>query len=604
MKIKKHSIGSNLLYLFRDMARVHPVLMVFMVLQAVCSLVTPILGIYLPKAAIDLARAEASPREIFRKVGGLGLLMAHMMALSAMAEQGKNRPQNNMRTYYHKKCFLKSLYCEYGRIESVEGQRSYERARAGLFWGDQSMTTVMSRAAVELFVNVLGFAIYSGILSTLNFTVILLLVALSLVNFFSVKHAHTFEHRKQDEKAGLTNKLNYIQWTADDIRFGKDIRMYGMAPWFIQFRDILLDTFSALQTRIKNRYFLAGAVNAVTLLIRDGIAYTYLIWCITEGRITTGDFVLYFGAVTGFSDFVGNIVNGMNDLHKASLQMDDLRAFLEEETEAEEGTGQIPRDAKITIDFEHVTFSYEKKEEPVLKDFCLHIEGGEKLALVGVNGAGKTTLVKLLCGFMKPDEGRILINGTDTRQFRREELLKLFSTVFQDIYIAPFTVAENVSMKVEAETDMDRVADCLQKAGLYGKIMEYPKGIHSSMIKETEAEEAVSLSGGQQQKLLMARALYKDAPVLILDEPTSALDPVAESETYENFHAFSKDKTAIYISHRLASTRFCDRIVLLEYGRAREVGSHDRLMEQNGEYARMYRVQSQYYQEGRGEEGE
>lgn len=214
-------------------------------------------------------------------------------------------------------------------------------------------------------------------------------------------------------------------------------------------------------------------------------------------------------------------------------------------------------------------------------------------------------MVKLLCGFYRPDEGRILIDGRDIREFGREELFALFSTVFQDIYIAPFTVAENVSMQPERDTDMERVIRCLKEVGLYEKICEYPEGIHAYMQKAVH--DGIVLSGGQQQKLLMARALYKDAPVLILDEPTAALDPVAESETYEDFHRFSGGKypfgkTAVYISHRLASTRFCDRIVLLEDGRIKEGGTHDELMKKGGAYARMFEIQSQYYKKDSMEE--
>lgn len=337
------------------------------------------------------------------------------------------------------------------------------------------------------------------------------------------------------------------------------------------------------------------------------------------------------------------MVNNLNDLHRSNLMMNDMRAF-PDSAALEERQGEQRKQGKekdVSIDFEHVTFSYpvppgDEKAEPVLKDFNLPIRGGEKVALVGANGAGKTTVVKLLCGFYQPDEGRILINGRDLRDFSGQERYALFSTVFQDIYIPPFTVAENVSMKPEADTDMERVIWCLQQAGLYDKICKFPEGIHSYMLKAVH--DGIMLSGGEQQKLLMARALYKDAPVLVLDEPTAALDPIAESETYESFHRLtsrqpsagyvrtaggtsgrnnspgdqesgagqqspSGKKTAIYISHRLASTRFCDRIVLLEDGRVKEEGSHQELMEKNGAYARMYEIQSRYYRRG-AQEGE
>lgn len=611
-----YSVADNVLFLWKGIWENYPLLLVMMGMQCVFSVISPVLGIYLPRVAVELASERAELSKIMVRLGGMGALLALSMALSSMADMGKYMMLNSTRRKYRKQLFMDSLYCGYEQIESAEGQRKYARARETLDWGDFSGNVVMCNGVIKLAVNLAGFVIYSGIISTLDFRVILLLVGLSLLNLLAVRHANAYEFRNKDELAGLSNKLNYITWTANDVQYGKDIRLYGMGQWFPRIQEQVLSSYMALSSKIKNRYFGAGAVNGATLFLRDGIAYAFLIGSVVSGKITVGDFVLYFGAVTGFSTFVGNIVDSVNLLHKSNLQMNDMRAFLDAAKKAEEGEAtessygsHVAGEKKgmestgLSIDFENVTFSYGKtslQEEikPVLKNFNLHIKGGEKIALVGVNGVGKTTVVKLLCGFCQPDEGRILIGGRDVREFHREELFELFSTVFQDIYISPFTVAENVSMKAEEDTDMERVAECLEKAGLYEKICEYPEGIHSYMLKAVH--DGIVLSGGQQQKLLMARALYKDAPILILDEPTAALDPVAESETYENFQHFSGGefpfgKTAIYISHRLASTRFCDRIVLLEDGGVREEGTHEELMKKGGAYAKMYEIQSQYY---------
>lgn len=589
----------NIVFLLKDIRRAEPLLFVFIVVQCVFSVLGPVFGIYFPKVAVELAGQKAGLSEIVMRLGGLGACMAIAMALSNMASQGKYIMLNNMRTYYYKKLFITSLHCDYALIESVEGQRKFTRAETAADAGDGSGIMVMCEALISTFVNVAGFLICSAIISRLNIIAIVLLTVLSLVNYFAVRYAQGYEYRQEDELAGIRNKLSYVEWTAKDVAVGKDIRLYGMKDWFLSLRDNILDEYAALRTKVENRYFMVGGVNAVTLLIRDGIAYAYLIWSVAKGAITAGDFVLYFGAVTGFSDFVGNIIKSVNDLHEANLHMNDIRTFLDIESEDEpKNPKRVPQGESIEIDFEHVTFSYDKQSEPVLKDFTLHIGREEKVALVGVNGAGKTTVVKLLCGFYRPDEGRILINGTDIVEYRRQDLLTLFSAVFQDIFIPPFTVAENVSMQLEQETDMEKVADCLKEAGLYEQICGYPDGIHSPMTKAVE--DGIVLSGGQQQKLLMARALYKEAMVLILDEPTAALDAVAESETYENFHQCSKHKSVVYISHRLASTRFCDKIVFLSGGRIAEQGTHGELLALGGEYAKMYEIQSQYYQEKKG----
>ena len=597
----KYSVINNIIFLLKDMSRAHPLLIVFILLQAVLSVASPLFGIYLPKITVDLVTASADTVKIIYTLGVFGLLMAASMALSSMSANGKYMMYNDMRTYYQKKLFLQSLSCDYIYVESGEGQTKYERAMSTLRAGDWSGTSKMTVTMINIFVDVVCFVIYSGIISTLNIFIILLLILLSAVNYFSVKNAQKYEYNHKDEEARFTKKLDYVEQTANDVKYGKDIRLYGMSRWLIQLRDILLEGYTALNRKIKNRYFMSGVVNAFTLFLRDGIAYAYLIWSVISGNISIGDFVLYFGAITGFSGFVSSIIGNINELNEANLQMNDLRAFLDN-TDAPEPDNpvDIPSSNNMSIEFSHVYFSYDKNAEPVLKDFSLSIKRGEKIALVGINGVGKTTIIKLLCGFYKPDSGEILIDGININNIRKRDLYKLFSAVFQDVYIPPFTVAENVSLKVEKETDMSLASECLKKVGLYDKINEYPDNIHTPMTKQVL--DGIVLSGGQQQKLLMARALYKNAPILILDEPTAALDPIAESETYRNFHELSKNKTAIYISHRLASTRFCDKIVLLGNGKALEIGTHDELLRKGGEYAKMFEIQSHYYKQSGGEQ--
>jgi|LSQX01.2.fsa_nt_gb ABC-type multidrug transport system fused ATPase/permease subunit len=255
----------------------------------------------------------------------------------------------------------------------------------------------------------------------------------------------------------------------------------------------------------------------------------------------------------------------------------------------------VPEDRPCAIEFCHVSFCYGESEGDVISDLNLKIKAGEKLAIVCVNGAGKTTLVKLLCGLYRPRLGEIKINSVNIGQMDRDTLYDLFSAVFQEPLMLPFSIAENVSLKLSEETDRAKVLGALNASGLGGYVEKLPKGIDSPMLKVME-EEGVVLSGGQQQMLLLARALYKDAPILLLDEPTVALDPIAESDMYEKYHALTSGKTAVYISHRLGSTRFCDKIVYLNEGNIAEEGSHEELMRRNGEYARVFEIQSHYYQ--------
>ena len=226
----------------------------------------------------------------------------------------------------------------------------------------------------------------------------------------------------------------------------------------------------------------------------------------------------------------------------------------------------------------------------------LTIHPGEKLAIVGLNGAGKTTMVMLLCGFYDPTEGRVLLNGQDIREFNRRAYYKLFSAVFQGFSILDTTIAECVAQTAQ-EIDLEKVQRCLAQAGLTETMAKFPQGVNTHFGREVYLD-GVQLSGGQTQRLMLARALYKDGPILVLDEPTAALDPIAENDIYQKYSDMTAGKTSVFISHRLASTRFCDRIVFIADGGIAEEGTHQALLAKGGAYARLFAVQSRYYQEG------
>lgn len=591
-----YNVLQNISFLLGQIRLGHPSLLVFLALELVFSVVSPVFGIYLPKIAVDLAQSQAGLEQILVSLGGFGLLTALCMGISSSVARGQYMLYNDMRAYFQLRLLYQSLSCDYRVIESEAGQTKYQRAWNSVYFGDFSGTSVMLVACRDIAVNILCFLLYSGILASFSPLLILLLTGLSLLSLLAMRRAQVYENSRRNDQAQVERKLRYVVNTGGSVPFGKDIRLYGMGSWFRSLRDRLIGQSSALIGKIQNRYFGAGAVNAAVLLVRDGLVYGLLIGAVTGGRIGVSDFVLYFGAVTSFSGFVTSVVNSFGQLNGANLQMNDLRAFFDQTDEPEPEHPAVLSDLHgSSIEFRDVSFSYEGGKR-VLDHFNLTIRPGEKIALVGVNGAGKTTLVKLLCGFYRPDSGEIRVGGVRLDRLRKQDRFRLFSAVFQDVFLPPFSVAETISLQPAGRTDRARVESCLKKVGLWERIASLPYGIDTPMTRETE-EQGVVLSGGQRQKLLMARALYRDAPVYILDEPTAALDPIAESETYEQFRTMADGKTVLYISHRLASTRFCDRIVLLENGRAAEEGTHDTLLRSGGRYAELYEMQSRYYRE-------
>jgi ABC-type multidrug transport system fused ATPase/permease subunit len=295
---------------------------------------------------------------------------------------------------------------------------------------------------------------------------------------------------------------------------------------------------------------------------------------------------------------VSSSIGQISELARASTQMSDFRSFIDYPDTANRGDGLAlpPLDAAPEIRLADVSYTYPGSGSPVLEDINVTIRAGERIAIVGANGAGKTTLVSLICGLLHPTTGRLTVSGLNISEFNRDEYFRMISAVFQDIHLLIGSIANNVSQQPDHKTDRDRVEDCLTKAGLRGKVDSLPGGAGTLLDSEVN-EDALDLSGGERQKLALARALYKDAPIIILDEPTAALDPIAENEMYQQYAELTGTKTSMYISHRLASTRFCDRILFIDGGRITEEGSHEFLMEQDGKYAEMFAVQAGYYQE-------
>ena len=344
---------------------------------------------------------------------------------------------------------------------------------------------------------------------------------------------------------------------------------------------------------------------SLMILLRDATAYAFLIWLVLQDHLTLGEFVFVFAAVGALAGWISGIISSASDLSKACVEIGDVQEMLAYPDRMNKGVG-IPLPSSDSpppsISFNGLSYTYPNAQTPALDGIDLHIASGERLAIVGANGAGKTTLVKLLCGLYSPSAGETMLNGRLISEYNRDEYYTLFSVVFQGIHFLPVSIAENVSQESIEQTDRARVRYCLEMAGLEEKIDTLPSR-EDTLLERSVNPDATELSGGEKQKLVMARALYKDAPVLVLDEPTAALDPLAENEVYRRYAELTEGKTSVFISHRLASTRFCDRIILLDGSKIAEQGTHDELMSLDGIYANMFKVQASYYQEG-GYEGE
>ena len=451
----------------------------------------------------------------------------------------------------------------------------------------------------NILANLLGFAVYLALLSSLSPLLILVVIATTAAGYFVSRKVNQFGYLHREEEAAYTAEMRYVKRTVTSRAFAKDIRIFGLKPWLMEVWQKSFQLYESFLRRREKHYFLTNLADFLLSLLRNGISYAYLLHLtLTEG-LSASTFLLYFTAASGFTQWITGILEQFTMLSKASLEISVVREFLEwPEGFQLTGGDPIPDAVNGTyeLQLEHVTYRYPGAAEDTIHDLSLTLHRGEKVALVGLNGAGKTTLVKLLCGFLDPTQGTVRLNGVDIRKLNRRAYYKLFSAVFQEFSLLEATVAENVAQQV-AGIDEEKVWQCLQNAGLSDAVRALPQGLKTHLGRSIY-DDGTELSGGQTQRLMLSRALYRDGAVLVLDEPTAALDPITESEIYLKYSEMTQGKTSLFISHRLASTRFCDRIILLKNGSIAEEGSHEALLQRGGSYAKLFSVQRRYYEEG------
>ncbi|MCI8789366.1 MAG: ABC transporter ATP-binding protein [Lachnospiraceae bacterium] len=588
----------NALWSFREILKQAPVCFLLMALEVPLNVCLSFTEVYLPALVVaEFTGGAPLSRMAFR----VGMVILLMLTANVLRTFSKGLSQTYYLTKYrfqkNMEVNRKSMTCFFQNYESKDIRELGDRATlATQQWnGVQPVSDVPSRS-MKLVENILCYLLFGSVISFVSPLLVPILTIAPAVNWFCARAYRNWEYAHRDKWTDIDHRLWYVQGETADFRAGKDIRIYGCAGWFRQIYSDLCARRAFWNRQLIWRSFLSRIADLFVILLRDGAAYALLIKMTLAGELTVDRFLLYFSAISMFASFIGNIMTEWNGIRATSLDLCDYRKYLD--LPEQDGTGE----ADVTkllgtapeITFEHVSFRYEGAHSDTLQDLNLTLNSGEKVALVGLNGAGKTTLVKLLCGLYLPTEGDIKINGISVRKFRRKDYYRLFAPVFQDVQTGFFSLAETVSGQIGEGTDFRRAGQCLELAGLGEKLRSLPQGIHTKLDKQLYAD-GIALSGGEAQKLMLARALYKDAPVLVLDEPTAALDPVAENQIYLRYQEMTQKKTSLFISHRLASTQFCDRILYLKDGQVAEEGTHQELIALGGEYAGLYEKQSCWY---------
>ena len=557
----------------------------------------PFLGILMPKVVLDQVMAQSTPQRFIFIVGGMVLLLVAVNYLKAFTDRTVDKAtgivvQNEnliLDTY-------KTLTMDYEQMDNPDFKKVSSKAEKALY-SNHSPAVNIPRYMVELLSNSFGFLLYAITIALVNPLILLILLITAGINWLMLSRARRYMESTRDKRSKQTKRLNALKSAMLKPESAKDIRLYGAIGWL---RGLYRKEYAAYRKDERNVFskdMHAQIVDALMILLRDGAAYAFLLWLVLGGRMTLGDFVLTFAAIGALAGWVSGILTAASDVSKASIEFSDLREKLAFPDKMNTGAG-IPIPSSFSppsIELRNLGYTYPNAEKPTLKDINIHINSGERIAIVGANGAGKTTLIKLLCGLYLPTEGEVKLNGSPIVEYNRDEYYSLFAAVFQDIYFLATSISENISQCPIELTDKEKIQKCLKLSGLITKTDTLPDMEETKLVRAVHPD-AIELSGGEQQKLAMARALYKDAPILILDEPTAALDPLAENEVYQKYAELTEGKTSVFISHRLASTRFCDRILLLDGNAVAEQGSHDELMALGGIYANMFNVQASYYQ--------
>ena len=492
----------------------------------------------------------------------------------------------------------KACRTSYPNIENDDFYKLSEQA--SLYCSSNSEATeAIWDTLTQLLINILCFVFYTGLLLMIKPIMLIVILVTTLAGFFINNCLSEYKYRHRKEFAEQDKRLNYINGASSSLDYAKDIRLFGLRSWLNELHEKSMATLYAFNNKIAGVYLWARIADLILAFLRNALAYVYLIGLVVNNEITVAQFLLYFSAVEGFSTLVTGVMTQLNVLKKQSLDLCVVREVLDypEAFKFEDGQNLVvTSEQEYTIELKNVSFRYPGKDKNILTNINLTIKPNEKIAIVGLNGAGKTTLVKLICGYYDPTEGEILLNGVNIKTFNREHYYKMFSAVFQNFSLLAGSVATNVA-QTEDNINYDLVYECIEKAGLKVKIESLPLKYESKLNKEVY-EDATNLSGGELQRLMLARALYKDAPIIVLDEPTSALDPIAEADIYNKYNELAKNKSSLFISHRLASTRFCDRILFVGDEQILEEGTHEELLALGGKYAELFEVQSKYYREG------
>lgn len=594
MNLNKPNIIKNFFYSLKKIYKTDKIFVFETIVHTIISALVVFMYPYILKMAIEAIEQNLSFKELILKVLIVIVSVMILVFINQVCWRDTFYRARKLSALFTRDYHLDSLKTDYEKFEQPESQDAFEKGsralgtRSGFIGLYTNMFTTISK--------VITFIIGCGIILRVSIWLIVIIIVLAilkllLTNYNTKKEKTNF----RDKTPGLWRKIAYTDNISKNLTIGKDLRIYEMNKFIDMERQKTIDEYMRLYRKEEIRSNIIGTIIECLHIIDEITLYAFMVYEVINNDMSIADFTFIIASIRTLSRSLTVIINNYGNNLSYSLQVNDYRKFKLLDLSFNDAKIPLVTD-EVEIEFKNVGYSYYMQEGYTLKNISFKINKGEKIALVGHNGAGKTTLIKLICGLYHPTEGEILINGININKIDRKSLIKLIAPVFQDSNHYAVSIKENVAMETIGEIDDEKLYKALKLAGLSQKIESLKDGIDTIITRDMD-DKGVELSGGESQKLSIARAIYKDAPFVILDEPTSALDPIAESELYMNLNKIINNHSAIFISHRLSSTKFCDRIFFLEKGELLEVGTHDELMNVDSEYKKLFNMQAEYYKE-------
>jgi len=491
-----------------------------------------------------------------------------------------------------KEFHLTSLNIDYEKFERSDIQDLHSKAYQSLTY---SGIFGMVQNGFQMFQHILSIIIACAIILQVSFILILVIVACAVFKYFL--EIYREKRRKTDlwdKLPKLNRKINYANNISKNLSVGKDMRVYNMNLFINKEREEVVNEYNNVYKKFLIKDTSLYVISCVLSFIDEVCLYGFMIYEVLYNSMQIATFTFMLSSVRNLTSSITNFIREYGRLVGCSLKVNDYIEFFSQDLFIDYEIKEYDEEFK-SLEFRNVSYSYYKQEGFALKDVSFKITNNEKVALVGYNGAGKTTLIKLISGLYHPTSGEILINGINIEKFDRNVLQKFIAPVFQDTVHYSINIEENITF--DNKDNSEKVDNILKDVDLYDKVESLPLKKESIISRDID-EKGIDLSGGESQKLSLARAIYKDSPLMILDEPTSAMDAISESNLYENINKLINNHSAIFISHRLSSTKFCDRIIMLDKGKIIEEGTHDKLLLNNGEYAKLFNMQAEYYKGG------